>query len=109
MASPHAAINPLLISTLTGQLLSSIPEKPTASLLPGVLTKLIVKHKKKIAPYFESNKQALICGHCGSEGNYDFGFVAFNLDRWQKDEKASQQTQRDIFNYVQTTGYFRCK
>jgi hypothetical protein len=111
MPTSHAAINPLLISTLTGQPLSSIPEKPTASLLPGVLTKLIAKHKKQINPHFGSNKQVLICGHCGSKGHYDLGFVAFNLDRWQKDEKdsAGQHTQRDIFDYVQTTGYFRCK
>ncbi|MDQ0194745.1 tetratricopeptide repeat protein [Paenibacillus wynnii] len=111
MPTPHAAINPLLISTLTGQPLSSIPEKPTASLLPGVLTKLIVKHKKKINPYFEPYKKVLICGHCGSKGHYDLGFIAFNLDHWQKDEKDSegQHTQRDILDYVQTTGYFRCK
>lgn len=111
MPTPHAAINPLLISTLTGQPLSSIPEKPTASLLPGVLTKLIVKRKKKIDPHFESNRQVLICGHCGSKGHYDLGFIAFNLERWQKDEKdsAGQHTKRDIFDYVQTTGYFRCK
>jgi hypothetical protein len=90
MPTSHAAINPLFISTLTGQPTSSIPEKPTASLLPGVLTKLIVKHKKQIDPHFGSNKQVLI---------------------WQKDEKdsAGQHTQRDIFDYVQTTGYFRCK
>jgi hypothetical protein len=52
MSTPNAAINPLLISTLTGQPLSNISEKPTASLLPGVLTKLIVKHKKKIDPQY---------------------------------------------------------
>ncbi|WP_063891887.1 tetratricopeptide repeat protein [Paenibacillus sp. Soil787] len=111
MPTPHAAINPLLISTLTGQPLSSIPEKPTASLMPGFLTKLIVKHKKKIGPHFESNKQILICGYCGSKGHYDLGFVAFNLDRWQKDEKdsAGKQTKRNMIDYVQTTGYFRCK
>lgn len=111
MPSPHAAINPLLISTLTGQPLSNIPEKPTASLLPGVLTKRIIKHKKKIEPHFESNKQVLICGHCGAKGHYDLGLVMFNIDSWQRDEKdlAGEHTNRDIFDYVQATGYFRCK
>ncbi|SEC44138.1 tetratricopeptide repeat protein [Paenibacillus sp. GP183] len=113
MPSPHAAINPLLISTLKRQPLSSIPEKPTVSLLPGILTKIITRYKKKIDLQFESNKQVLICGHCGSKGQYDIGFVAFNLERWQKDEKdssfKSQPYQRDMMDYVQTTGYIRCK
>ncbi len=53
----------------------------------------------------------MICGHCGSKGHYDLGLVAFDLERWKKDEKdsASQLTKRDFFDYVQTTGYFRCK
>lgn len=113
MLSPHAAINPLLLSTLTGQPLSSIPEKPAVTLLPSVLTKLIAKHKKKINPQFESNKQVLTCGHCGSKGHYDLGFVAIDLELWQKDEKdpthKSQSAPKDMMDYVQTTGYFRCK
>lgn len=113
MRSTHAAIHPLLISTLTGQALSSISEKPTVSQLPGVLTKLIAKHKKKIELKFEPNKQFLICGHCGSRRKYDLGLVAYNLESWKENEGElagpSPSTSINIFNYMQTTGYFRCK
>jgi hypothetical protein len=55
----------------------------------------------------------LICDHCGSKGKYDLGFVAFNLERYQKDQNDSSDkilpVQRDMMDYVQTTGYFRCK
>lgn len=106
MANTHAAINPMLIATLTGEPLSGIPNIPTVKWLPGKLAKLIAKHKKKISPPFEANKMMLICGHCGRKGQYDLGLIAFNVGHGRSN---SQDQHESMFDHIQTTGYFRCK
>lgn len=112
MAASHAGINPLLIAALTGQAVTDIPPSPAFSLLPGNLVKSIIKYKKKIEPPKGSNREHLICGHCGCQDKYDLGLIAFNLERWKKEEKLSSKGKPNYqaaSDFVQTTGYFRCK
>jgi len=72
--------------------LSDIPESPSASHLPGALTKLINRNRKKFEAYSEPNKQTLICGHCGRQGQYDLGQILFDLEQQGRDIEKSIRT-----------------
>ncbi|MCC3377584.1 SEC-C metal-binding domain-containing protein [Cohnella sp. REN36] len=89
-----------------------IPPSPDLSLLPGKLTKSIIKYKKRIDLPAASRRENLICGHCGCQGKYDLGLIAFNMERWMKEKNATSTNELNYqvaLNYVQSTGYFRCK
>jgi len=113
MPNPHAAINPKLISVITGQDLKTVKEKPTFAMLPGQYAGLVVSGKRQIKPHYRPNKHYLVCGHCGRKGQYDLGLILFNAARWfekvQKGQKPEEQQEQDFMDYIQTTGYFRCK
>jgi len=63
MPNPHAAINPKLISVITGQDLKTVKEKPTFAMLPGQYAGLVVSGKRQIKPHYRPNKHYLVCGH----------------------------------------------
>ncbi|WP_334074205.1 MULTISPECIES: SEC-C metal-binding domain-containing protein [Paenibacillus] len=114
MPAPSAQISPNLISLLTDRPLSEIPVSPSASHLPGALAKLINRNRKKFEAYSEPNKQTLICGHCGRQGQYDLGQILFDIEQQGRDVEESITTDSaahdgDMFKYFQATGYFRCK
>lgn len=69
--------------------MSDIPDSPFASHLPGALTKLINRNRKKFESYSESNKQTLICGHCGRKGQYDRGRILFDPEQQGRDAEKS--------------------
>ncbi len=112
MASPHAAINPELISLITGQ--KSVKDKPTVSMLPGAYARKVAKGANRIPWGHKPNQHELICGHCGRKGKYDLGLIRYDAERWKADyERWEQAEKRDAMvgstDYIQATGYFRCK
>ncbi|MFC4770148.1 tetratricopeptide repeat protein [Effusibacillus consociatus] len=113
MPNPHAAINPRLISIITGQEPSNVKEKPTLTMLPGEYARKVADKKSKIRPPYKPNKHYLICGHCGRKGQYDLGLVLFNAARWFEDDKkrgrSRKSTEMNFMDYIQATAYFRCK
>jgi tetratricopeptide (TPR) repeat protein len=111
MANLQHGINPLLIAALTGQAVTDIPQNPVPSSLPGKLVKSIIKNKKRMDPPAASNNENLICGHCGRQGKYDLGLIAFKMERWEKEANASldKPNYEAALDYIQTTGYIRCK
>jgi tetratricopeptide (TPR) repeat protein len=112
MAKANAAINPLLISVLTGEDMESIPPLPTVEMLPGQYVKLIAGKIKKIERTFKPNRHLLICGYCRNLGFYDLGLIAFHFLRHEQDEKKFRQAgepfEPAFLDYIQSTGYFRC-
>jgi hypothetical protein len=93
MAKSHHAINPLLIAALTGQAITEIPPSPALSLLPGRLTKSNIEYKNRIDPPAVSHHENLICGHCGHQGKYDLGLIAFNMERWEKEKGSASENE----------------
>ncbi|KGA96754.1 hypothetical protein AJ85_16955 [Alkalihalobacillus alcalophilus ATCC 27647 = CGMCC 1.3604] len=96
-------INPQLICALTGKKKEEVPELPTLSALPSKYVQLVSKNIKKIVPPFESNLQFLICKNCGKKAQYNLGHLTINLRNYNKNKQA------EVDEYVQPTGYFRCK
>lgn len=107
MSNPHAAINPRLISAITGQDPKTVKEKPTFAMLPGQYASKVISRKDKLRPVYKPNKHYLICGHCGRKGKYDLGLILFNANRWFKNGQERQKL--NFMDYIQATGYFRCK
>lgn len=97
MTAPHAAINPLLISLLTGRDIADIPEKPTLAMRPGRYVKTIAKHRYDINEQYESNEYYLICGYYGKKRQYDLGLLVFDLKRWEKDKRNTLYAGSGIF------------
>ena len=113
MPNPQAAINPRLISAVTGQDPKTVKENPTFTMLPGQYASMVVSRKHRLRPPYKPNKHYLVCGHCGRKGQYDLGLILFNATRWlendQKRQKPKEQQEHNFMNYIQPTGYFRCK
>lgn len=96
-------INPLLIHALTGEPMEDIPLSPKIAELPGKYVKLSAKNIKKIPPIYPDNSQPLICKNCRKKAKYNLGHVTINLGKY----KAEHAEKGD--DYIQSTGYFRCK
>lgn len=102
-------INPLLIQVLKREVLEQT--SPTISMLDGEYVGMVAKNKARVSQVLPSNIQSLKCRNCGKKGKYDLGVIYFNLDKYGRSRKGTQKTEDNLEmeDYVQTTGYFRCK
>lgn len=92
-------INPKLIRVLTGQDLASIPDRPTASRLPGLYVAKAAAAMNQLQTGLVSNIIRLQCTKCGHSGDYDLRTVAVDITK-----------PEDVWlDQIQVAGYFRCK
>lgn len=95
--------SPLLIHALTNTPLEEISASPSITALPGELARLVAKRLDDTPIIFLENEIFFICKACKRRGKYDMGHVSIDLDEYQKHKDMP------IENYMQHTGYFRCK
>jgi tetratricopeptide (TPR) repeat protein len=106
-------INPRLISLITGQNLSEIPESPTASMLPGSYGQIIAKKINKIPLEYSENIHLLTCTRCGYNGKYNLGLVVIDHKKYQNMNQGKFEDEGNespsLLECFQATGYFRCR
>ncbi|UOF91692.1 tetratricopeptide repeat protein [Fodinisporobacter ferrooxydans] len=108
MKNVAAGFSPSLMLVLTNE---SQPEpNPTdIAALPSQYMRKVIRNIDRIRPLTAENFKMLRCNHCGRKGKYDIGMIAFDIDRYYKDVKRKQKSGVSIDEYIQTTGYFRCR
>ncbi|WP_153721087.1 tetratricopeptide repeat protein [Sporosarcina cascadiensis] len=94
--------NPLLIQAMSDQPSHVIKECPSLSDLPGKLPKQIIQNVSQVPRKFPKNDVVFVCKICKKRGRYDAGHISINLE-------GHKQAGGTIKNYIQMTGYFRCK
>lgn len=99
----HSNFNPLLIHALTLRPLEDIPVSPSLTDLPSELARLVAANLDEVPRVFPKNNMFFVCKSCKRRARYDMGHTSINMDKYMKGEN------KNIENYAQHTGYFRCK
>lgn len=95
--------NPSLIHAMIGKSCEDIHNSPSVSALPGTLPARIVQNSADIPRKYPKNEFVFVCKQCGKRGRYDVGHISIDLQGYRRGDGKS------ITDYIQMTGYFRCK
>ena len=115
---PKVQINPRLAASIgiEGQQNSGSAIK--LSVFQSDYTEIVHRNRQYIPNEYPENKQRLTCRVCGKRGKYDLGMIAVNPELFQienpfahsgNEEEDLGQASLNLNDYIQFTGYFRCK